>query len=296
MANPDGAVSDRRRFVVGAAGAVAGAGLSTLAWPSSTTAGSSRVTTSAPLPPPNPIPGGAFDVGPPLGVIHVFVPGDPSVTLPFTGATLGGFDVEPGTVNGLQGLERRRVSRRYCNRQRRQDVQPRDGHPRVRGRSTSSTALRTEARSPSYESMSRTPGRGRSCTTSTAASFRPASSGRSMFGNRSVDFRMNNRRTVLQVRNLPVIDTFQVLRAERHCQPSSTSAPNGRRAGPAVPRGSGDAVDPDRSGRVPRRHRSGRLADHVLRRGVRLRVQVGPGREHVAARVGVRSEPSETAA
>jgi hypothetical protein len=103
MANPERGALDRRKFVVGAAGAVAGAGLSTLARPSSTLAGSSGVATGGPVTPPNPIPGGAFDVGPPLGVIHVFAPGDPAVTLPFTGLTLMGFDVEPGTITDFRG-------------------------------------------------------------------------------------------------------------------------------------------------------------------------------------------------
>ena len=105
MANPPGAALDRRRFVLGAAGAAAGAGLGTLGLPSSTSAASARAATGAGgvLPAPNPIPGGAFDVGPPLGVIHVFVPGDPSITLPFTGATLGGLDVEPGTITDFKG-------------------------------------------------------------------------------------------------------------------------------------------------------------------------------------------------
>ena len=103
MAHPEEAALSRRRFVIGAAGTVAGAGVAKLAWPSSTLAGSSRVTASAVLPAPNPIPGGAFDVGPPLGVIHVFAPGDPSITLPFTGLTLGGFDVEPSTITDFEG-------------------------------------------------------------------------------------------------------------------------------------------------------------------------------------------------
>ncbi len=103
MANPEDAALNRRRFVLGAAGTVAGAGLTKLAWPSSTSAASSRAMTGAVLPAPNPIPGGAFDVGPPFGVLHVFVPGDPSVTLPFTGGTLGGFDVEPITATDFKG-------------------------------------------------------------------------------------------------------------------------------------------------------------------------------------------------
>ena len=103
MAIPEKAALDRRRFVIGAAGAVAGAGLSTLARPASTSAASSGFALGGPVTPPNPIPGGAFDVGPPLGVLHVFAPGDPSVTLPFTGLTLGGFDVEPNTITDFRG-------------------------------------------------------------------------------------------------------------------------------------------------------------------------------------------------
>jgi hypothetical protein len=91
----------RRKFVLGAA-AVAGAGFSTLAGPSLASAAPS-LGRHRNLAPPNPIPGGAFDLGPPIGVIHVFVPGDPSVTLPFSGGTPQGFDVEPGTITDFNG-------------------------------------------------------------------------------------------------------------------------------------------------------------------------------------------------
>jgi hypothetical protein len=100
---PERVALDRRKFVVGAAAAVAGAGLSTLARPSSAFAAPSLVGKHRVFPPPSPIPGGAFDVGPPLGLIHVFVPGDPSVTLPFSGGTPQGFDVEPGTITDFNG-------------------------------------------------------------------------------------------------------------------------------------------------------------------------------------------------
>jgi hypothetical protein len=50
--------------------------------------------------PPKPIPGG-FNIPP---VIHVFAPGDPAVTLPFTGLTPGGFDVEPATLTDFKGF------------------------------------------------------------------------------------------------------------------------------------------------------------------------------------------------
>ena len=36
-------------------------------------------------------------------VIHVFAPGDPGVTLPFTGITLQGVDVEPSTITDFHG-------------------------------------------------------------------------------------------------------------------------------------------------------------------------------------------------
>ncbi len=52
-------------------------------------------------PPPDPIPGG-IELAPGQ-VIHVFGPGDPEVTLPFTGVTLQGFDVEPGTITDFRG-------------------------------------------------------------------------------------------------------------------------------------------------------------------------------------------------
>ena len=98
MAHPEEAALSRRRFVIGAAGTVAGAGLATLVRPSATLAGSAS---SAVLPPPSPIPGG-IELAPGL-VIHVFAPGDPSVTLPFTGVTLQGLDVEPITATDFKG-------------------------------------------------------------------------------------------------------------------------------------------------------------------------------------------------
>ena len=50
---------------------------------------------------PSPIPGG-LELAPGL-VIHVFAPGDPAVTLPFTGVTLQGFDHEPSTITNFKG-------------------------------------------------------------------------------------------------------------------------------------------------------------------------------------------------
>ena len=105
---------DRRRFVLGAAGAVAGASAVRLAWPSSGGAAVSRAAVQGVLPAPNPIPGGiVLDPGPPPVVIHVFAPGDPSITLPFSGLPLGGFDVEPCTITDFKGSSRG-VPRRHC--------------------------------------------------------------------------------------------------------------------------------------------------------------------------------------
>jgi hypothetical protein len=102
MAHPEEAALSRRRFVIGAAGTVAGAGFAKLAWPSSTLARPSGATASAVVTPPDPIPGG-IDLGPTAGIIHVFAPGDPSITLPFTGVTLQGLDVEPITATNFKG-------------------------------------------------------------------------------------------------------------------------------------------------------------------------------------------------
>src|SRR5262245_25445829 len=85
---------DRRTFVLGA-GALASAGLVEFGVPSVAAARSHKAR--AVLPAPNPIPGGiAPDV-------HVLVPGDPAITLPFSGSPLGGFDVEPGTIADFDG-------------------------------------------------------------------------------------------------------------------------------------------------------------------------------------------------
>jgi hypothetical protein len=91
---------DRRRFVLTAAGTM-GAGL---AWPATTDATSNTVSplsTRRRLRLPSPIPGG-IELAPGV-VIHVFGPGDPSVTLPFTGIVLQGLDHEPSTITNFKG-------------------------------------------------------------------------------------------------------------------------------------------------------------------------------------------------
>jgi hypothetical protein len=90
----------RRRFVQTAAVAAAGV-TGSLAWPAGAAATDERERRGAVVP-PKPIPGGIQIPGGPQ--IHVWQPGDPSVTLPFSGATLMGFDVEPSTITDRSGF------------------------------------------------------------------------------------------------------------------------------------------------------------------------------------------------
>lgn len=96
MAN-DGSF-DRRKFMAGAVGTAASAcvvGAGGL--PAAASARGRRSIQPA----PNPIPGG-FDLGGGL-FIHTFAPGETASPLPFTGVTLGGLDVEPGTITDFNG-------------------------------------------------------------------------------------------------------------------------------------------------------------------------------------------------
>jgi TAT (twin-arginine translocation) pathway signal sequence len=54
------------------------------------------------LPAPKPIPGGIQIPDGPL--IHTFLPGPEDVTLPFTGLTLQGEDVEPSVITDFRGF------------------------------------------------------------------------------------------------------------------------------------------------------------------------------------------------
>jgi hypothetical protein len=54
------------------------------------------------LPAPKPIPGGIQIPGGPF--LHVFAPGPPEVTLPFTGLQLMGLDVEPSLITDYRGF------------------------------------------------------------------------------------------------------------------------------------------------------------------------------------------------
>ncbi len=98
MINFRGGPLDRRRFVLTAAGAVGS--VASLALPH-TAATAPLSSTKHHPPPPNPIPGG-IELAPGV-VIHVWGPGDPTVTLPFTGITLQGLDVEPATITNFSG-------------------------------------------------------------------------------------------------------------------------------------------------------------------------------------------------
>lgn len=95
-----GNLIDRRRFLT-AAGTAAGAGVVGLGWRSAGAATVGHASGRRVPPAPNPIPGG-IELAP-GSVIHVFAPGDPAVTLPFSGITLMGLDVEPSTVTDFNG-------------------------------------------------------------------------------------------------------------------------------------------------------------------------------------------------
>ena len=91
----------RRRFVQTAA--VAAAGLTgALTEPARGLAKGDHGHHDHAVAPPNPIPGGIQIPGGPQ--IHVWAPGDPSVTLPFSGGTLMGLDVDPSTITDFRGF------------------------------------------------------------------------------------------------------------------------------------------------------------------------------------------------
>jgi hypothetical protein len=87
----------RRRFVQTAAVAAAGV-TGSFALPARSRAWGG----GGPVVPPKPIPGG---VKLPNGTqLHVWQPGDPTVTLPFTHSTLKGFDLDPSTITDFRGF------------------------------------------------------------------------------------------------------------------------------------------------------------------------------------------------
>lgn len=101
----EGTRFDRRRFLIGTAGAVAGAGIvSTLGATGVALAGKQDQDHKL-LPLPEPIPGG-LPVGgpPPYDFIHTFLPGPPDIILPFSKLQLMGLDVEPSTITDYKGV------------------------------------------------------------------------------------------------------------------------------------------------------------------------------------------------
>jgi len=102
----------RRSFLLGTAGALAAGLTAPLGWLGNRRADAGALPLPAhgplplpahgplPLPAPQPIPGG-FDI-PPL--IHEFIPGPETITLPFTRITLQGLHVEPSTITDFTGV------------------------------------------------------------------------------------------------------------------------------------------------------------------------------------------------
>jgi hypothetical protein len=87
----------RRSLIAGTAGTLA-AGVTGVTRASAD--GDVHSIHSKPLPLPKPIPGG-LDIPP---VIHGFVPGPETLTLPFSKLTLMGLNVEPSTITDFRGV------------------------------------------------------------------------------------------------------------------------------------------------------------------------------------------------
>jgi hypothetical protein len=92
-------VSRRRVLRYGVAGSAAAAVGSTV---SSLNQPASASGPQAVLPAPTPIPGGL--TLPDGTVFHVFAPGPPEVTLPFSGVQLQGLDVDPSVITDYSGF------------------------------------------------------------------------------------------------------------------------------------------------------------------------------------------------
>jgi hypothetical protein len=91
----------RRAVVQGAVGAASGLAVGAAA-PSHAVAGDGKRRRHRVPVPPEPIPGGiALSES---QTIHVWAPGPSDVTLPFTGTTLQGLDVEPTTIKDFKGF------------------------------------------------------------------------------------------------------------------------------------------------------------------------------------------------
>ncbi len=93
------AAFDRRNFLRGAASALGAASLGSFLTPGQVAAASLHSARPTPLSEPAPIPGGITI--PPL--LHVFLPGPPGLTLPFSGLALQGLNFEPSTIVDFKG-------------------------------------------------------------------------------------------------------------------------------------------------------------------------------------------------
>ena len=89
----------RRAMLLGAAGTVGAAGVGSFTGPLASAV--AHEPSEGPVPAPKPIPGGLQIPGGPF--IHIFLPGPTDVTLPFSGSTLMGLDVEPSTITDFKG-------------------------------------------------------------------------------------------------------------------------------------------------------------------------------------------------
>jgi hypothetical protein len=90
----------RRAIVRGAAGAAAGLATGVVA--PRAVAHDDRQVPARRTVPREPIPGG-IELAPGQ-IIHVWAPGPPEVTLPFSGAALQGLDTEPTTIRDFKGF------------------------------------------------------------------------------------------------------------------------------------------------------------------------------------------------
>jgi hypothetical protein len=112
-----GKATDRRNFLMRTASALGAAGLAGL-YPQHQGAEAADIGSSGTvdlarpasvmelwqaLPAPSPIPGG-FDAGPPLGFLHIFLPGPEDARTPFFGIPGEGLDVEPSTITDFKGF------------------------------------------------------------------------------------------------------------------------------------------------------------------------------------------------
>lgn len=92
---------DRRGFILGTAGAFAAAGLG---GPLTERADAHHKRRRRVVPSPEPIAGGLpIGLPAPYDLIHLFLPGPVTTTLPFSGLGLQGLDVEPITATDFRG-------------------------------------------------------------------------------------------------------------------------------------------------------------------------------------------------